>query len=192
MENENRRQNECVHYDKVWQRIAPQLNPYPAVRAAGSESPAPPPEPPEETGCCLSIGSGADPDRLCRFIEEELEDRRRYLAFARCAPHPNARRILRELAAEEEGHARRLKGVYYMITGQCYRPDIAMGRIEIPGWCELLRRCYHAETCGGYRYQQAAQETRDVCLSHILAQISADEYRHAAQLLRLLEGNLLA
>lgn len=192
MENENRRQNECVHYDKVWQRVAPQLNPYPAVRAAGDGTPAPPPELPEEAGCCLSVGSGADPGQLCRFIETELEVRRSYLAFARCAPNPNARRILREIAAEEEGHARRLMGVYYMITGQCYRPDISMGRMEIPAWCELLRRCYHAETCSGYRYQQAAQETRDVCLSHILAQISADEYRHAAQLLRLLEGNLLA
>lgn len=191
MENENRRQTECVHYDKVWQRVSPQLNPYPAVRAADMGDP-PAPRPPEEEGCCLSPGSGADPAQLCRFIEEELETRRRYLTFARCAPSPNARRILREIAAEEEGHARKLMGVYYMITGQRYRPDIAVGRIEIPAWCELLRRCYHAETCGGYRYQQAAQETRDVCLSHILAQLSADEYRHAAQLLRLLEGNLLA
>ena len=191
MENENRRQPECVHYDKVWQRVSPQLNPYPAVRAAGTGD-APAPQPPEETGCCLSPGSGADPDRLCRFIEENLEARRRYLTFARCAPNPNARRILREIAAEEENHARRLMGVCYMITGQRYRPDIPVGHIEVPAWCELLRRCYHAETCSGYRYQQAAQETRDICLSHILAQLSADEYRHAAQLLRLLEGNLLA
>ena len=193
MENENRRQTECVHYDKVWQRVSPQLNPYPQVRSAAQAIAATPtPEVQEEPDCCLSIGSGADPGLLCRFIEEELEDRRSYLAFARCAPHPNARRILREIAAEEEGHARRLMAVYYMITGQCYRPNISTGRVEIPAWCELLRRRYHAETCGGRHYQQAAQETQDVCLSHSLAQLSADEYRHAAQLLRLLEGNVLA
>ena len=34
MENENRRQTECVRYDKVWQRVSPQLNPYPQVRSA--------------------------------------------------------------------------------------------------------------------------------------------------------------
>ena len=150
------------------------------------------PPAPHREECCLASAAEQELENIRAFIEEELEDRRTYLTYARCAPNANARRILRELAAEEGGHARRLMGVYYIITGQCYKPAVNVGRTEQLPWCQALRDRYHAETCGGYHYQHWAQETDDVCLSHILAQFSADEYRHAATLLQLLEGNLLA
>ena len=175
-----------IKCDKVWQRVAPELNPYPQARAAVIVPPAQEPE------CCLASAAEKELSDLQAFIEEELEDRRTYLLYARCAPNANARRILRELAAEEGGHARRLMGVYYLITGQCYKPAVNMGRTEQLPWCQALRDRYHAETCGGYHYQHWAQETDDVCLGHILAQFSADEYRHAGILLQLLEGNMLA
>ena len=55
------------------------------------------------------------------YIEEELEDRRRYLALSRQAPSW-ARQTLRDMAEEENGHARRLMAARYLITGQPYRP----------------------------------------------------------------------
>ena len=175
-----------IKCDKVWQRVAPELNPYPQARAAVMSPAA------QEPACCLASAAEKELSDLQAFIEEELEDRRTYLLYARCAPNANARRILRELAAEEGGHARRLMGVYYIITGQCYKPAVNVGRTEQLPWCQALRDRYHAETCGGYHYQHWAQETDDVCLGHILAQFSADEYRDAGILLQLLEGNMLA
>ena len=197
MEKETMTQQDYVRYDRVWQRVAPELDPYPEVRSAMGKmavsQPQPKPQPLPDTperSCCLGPGATGELDSICRFIEEELEDRRTYLTYARCAPNAAARRILRDLAMEEGNHARRLMSVYYIITGECYKPSVAMGRVEVPPWCQLLRSRYHAETCGGYQYQRAAQETQDVCLSHILAQLSTDEYRHASQLLHLLEGSL--
>lgn len=103
-----------------------------------------------------------------------------------------ARRLLRQLAGEEGSHARRLMGVYYLVTGCCYQPRLQGGRVERLPWREVLRTRYHAETCGGLRYAQAAEVTEDVCLREIWEELSAAEYRHARQLLSLLEQMVLA
>ena len=50
----------------------------------------------------------------------------------------------------------------------------------------LLRERYHAEACGGYNYARAGEETLDLCLGKLFAAMSADEYRHADILMRLL------
>ena len=155
--------------DRIWQRVSPELDPYPEVRAScrepsrepGAENipertgaaavPAAPeiPAEPAESGCCLAgraMGS----------------------------------------------HARRLMGVYYLVTGCCYQPRLQGGRVESLPWREVLRTRYHAETCGGLRYAQAAEATEDVCLREIWEELSAAEYRHARQLLSLLEQMVLA
>ena len=44
----------------------------------------------------------------------------------------------------------------------------------------------------GLRYAQAAEATEDVCLREIWEELSAAEYRHARQLLSLLEQMVLA
>ena len=92
----------------------------------------------------------------------------------------------------EGSHARRLMGVYYLVTGCCYQPRLQGGRVESLPWREVLRTRYHAETCGGLRYAQAAEATEDVCLREIWEELSAAEYRHARQLLSLLEQMVLA
>ncbi|MFR3965008.1 MAG: ferritin-like domain-containing protein [Oscillospiraceae bacterium] len=201
--------------DRIWQRVSPELDPYPEVRAAcreirskaeteeaakrenaaavpaAPEIPAVPMEP-AESGCCLA-GRAMGSIRLIQdFIEDELADRRAYLAYAACAPNVAARRLLRQLAGEEGSHARRLMGVYYLVTGCCYQPRLQGGRVERLPWREVLRTRYHAETCGGLRYAQAAEATEDVCLREIWEELSAAEYRHARQLLSLLEQMVLA
>ena len=110
--------------DRIWQRVSPELDPYPEVRAAcrepsrepGAENipertgaaavPAAPeiPAEPAESGCCLA-GRAMGSIRLIQdFIEDELADRRAYLAYAACAPNVAARRLLRQLCLR---HARR-------------------------------------------------------------------------------------
>ena len=183
---EKEMQTDYQQWDRVWQRVAPQLDPYPEVRQAMAVQPT------KREGCDPCRSSMEQVEVIRGFIEEELEDQRTYLSYARCAPNAEARRVLRQLAMEEQTHAHRWMSLYYIITGECYRPAICTAKEELLPWCQALRRRYHAESHGAHQYHLAAQETTDVCLKQILIRFSEDEARHAATLLRLLEGNLLA
>lgn len=189
-------------YDRIWERVAPTLNPYPAVRtqntgAAVSPAPASQSTQSEETlpgaqmdPCCMGTAAAESIDVLKGFIEGELSDRQTYMALARQAPNSMAARTLREIAADEAAHAKRLMAVYYLITGECFRPSLSRGQISMGNWCATLRQRYHEEACGGFNYIRAAEGTTDPCLSKLLTQLSEDEYRHADRLLNLLERAL--
>lgn len=199
-------------HDHIWKRVAPELEPYPDLRTppvpapAGLPAPqAPEPQPPAPAAapqvpetqlpgasadpCCMGSAAGEMLNVLTGFIEEELEDRRCFQAVARQAPSW-ARQRLRDLAADAGAHARRLMAVYYLITGSCYRPAVSCGHVCFGNWCATLREQYHAEACNGLNYARAADGTTDPCLSRLLQELSADEYRHADQLMELLERSL--
>lgn len=162
----------------IWQRVNPTLQPYPAEADAVNV-------------CCMGVNAREDVEVIRGFIEEELADRRSYLACANLAPTPGARQAMRRLAAEEGGHARKLMGVYYLVTGQVYRPAVSSGCERCPGsWRELLRLRYHQESCGGLNYRRAGDEATDECLGEVFLALSRDEYRHARQLLALLEKQI--
>lgn len=185
-------------YERVWQRVAPGLEPYPDTRLSEvgvpammpvqnlqeAQLPGAQPDP-----CCMGSAAAEMVDVLTGFIEEELGDHRYYLVMARQAP-AWARQRLREIGEEECHHARRLMAVYYLITGECYRPHISQERIYIGHWCAALRERYHEEACGGMNYARAAEGTTDICLSGLLNELSADEYRHAEELMTILERSL--
>ena len=84
----------------VWQRVNPALQPYPADAAQDAVN-----------VCCMGVNAQQDADVIRGFIEEELSDRRGYLTHAAMAPSPMARQLMRRLAAEEGGHARR-RGIW--------------------------------------------------------------------------------
>lgn len=208
-------------YDRVWQRVAPNLEPYPGMRQSpdsknSSAEAAPAAAPANSTTmmapvsqqtsaaqtaqegqlpgaaqnpCCMGSAAAEMLEVLTGFVEGELADQRYYQALARQAP-PWARQQLRDIAADESGHARRLLAVYFLITGECYRPTIHCDRICLPGWCAALRERYHEEACGGMNYARAAEGTTDPCLARLLDELSADEYRHANTMLRMLERSL--
>lgn len=164
----------------IWQRVAPALQPYPPDAAQDSVN-----------VCCMGENAQSDVDVIRGFVEEELADRRGYLANAASAPSPGARQLMRRLAAEEGGHARRLMGVYYLITGQVYRPPVLQQQEQCASsWRETLRLRYHEESCGGLNYRRASEETTDPCLSEIFLELSREEYRHARQILSLLEKQM--
>lgn len=123
------------------------------------------------------------------FIEVELADRRTYQAFARRGtgfrPGDDAGFGKRVGAA-----ARRLMTAYYLITGNCYRPAVASGRISIDSWCPALRERYHVEACNGMNYLRAGEETTDPCLGRLLKELGEESYRQADQLMALLERAL--
>lgn len=198
-------------YDRVWQRVAPDLEPYPGMNGGARSAPSQPAAAAGASGtaqqaglpaavsrqeaqlpgaaqdpCCMGSAAAEMLEVLTGFIEEELEDRRYFLALSRQAPSW-ARQRLRDMAAEEGAHARRLMAAHYLITGQCYRPAIAGGAVSIGRFCPALRERYHMEACNGLNYARSADGTTDPCLVKLLNELSADEYRHAEQLMAMLE-----
>lgn len=193
-------------HDRLWQRVNPALEPYPETAAETLPARGGQITQPANSGSLTAAQesqlSGAEPNPCCMgseaaellevlegYIEEELEDQRRYLALARQAP-VWARQTLREIAEDEGAHARRLLSARYLITGQCYRPNMVQGQLCMGDWCGALRQCYHEEACGGFNYARTADSTSDVCLARLLNELSGDEYRHAERVMSLLERSL--
>ena len=185
-------------YDHLWQRVAPGLEPYPAPGQDASARGNPQTPAFDETEAAVPAAAqtnstsaltpaqqdsqlpGAAPDPCCMgsaaaemlsvlegFIEEELGDQRHLQAMVRQSPSW-ARQRLRDMAAEEGERARRLMAIYYLITGECYRPSISSERITVGRWCAALRERYHAAACNGLNYARAAEGTTDPCLACLL------------------------
>ena len=180
-------------YDRIWQRVSPTLEPYPAApedttTALTTRQEAQLPGA-DINPCCLGSAAMEMLEVLTGYIEEELADQRYYTALLRRAP-AWAQPVVQRLAEEEGRHAKRLMAVYYLITGKCYCPAIPCGCIRIEHWCPALRQRYHAEAGGALNYARSADETTDICLKRIFTDLSQEEYRHADTISRLLERSL--
>ena len=184
-------------YDRIWQRVDPNLNPYPGVRDGVHEVPVVNTMVPraetlpgaQSDPCCMGSQAATMLDVLEGFIEVELEDRWYYLGLTRCAPTV-CRTMLRDFATTKAAHAKRLMAVYYLITGTCYESKLLCGQVKPGPWCEVLRQRYHVEACGGFNYARAADGTTDPCLGKLLDELSADTYRIAERILCTLEKTM--
>ena len=208
MENElSAAQNAAYDYrrcERVWQRVDPTLDPYPDVRAAAAMAADTPGDGlsaaernaeltlpgAQADPCCMGTAALESLEVLQGFIREELADRRTYLFLARRAPTAEARQVFRAIASDEGRHARRLLAAVYLITGERYCPAICYPPLRCDGYCAALRERYHAEACNGLNYARAAEGTTDPCLAELLNELSADEYRHATELMEMLERAL--
>lgn len=208
MENElSAAQNAAYDYrrcERVWQRVDPTLDPYPDVRAAAAMAADTPGDGlsaaernaeltlpgAQADPCCMGTAALESLEVLQGFIREELADRRTYLFLARRAPTAEARQVFRAIASDEGRHARRLLAAVYLITGERYCPAICYPPLRCDGYCAALRERYHEEACGGLNYARAAEGTTDPCLDRLLNELSADEYRHADTMMRMLERSL--
>lgn len=190
-------------YDRIWQRVAPTLEPYPGGRNGQEEASASagteltPAQLRQESmlpgaevnPCCMGSAAMDMLAVLTGFAEEELAERRLGLALSRQAP-VWARQRLQEMAAEQGMSAHRLMAVHYLVTGECYRPNVSCQRLYVGRWCPALRDRYHARACSGLNYQRAAEGTTDPCLRKLLETLSETAYRQAETLLCLLERSL--
>lgn len=206
-------------YDRIWQRVAPDLEPYPGMmarqEAAVSTAPLPvaapttpvptiPPVPespavpvpagPELPGaernpCCMGTEAAEMLGVITGYIEVALSDRRYLLALVRQAPSW-ARQTLRDMAADLQSQARRLMTAYYLITGQRYRPSLSTERIYVGRWCPALRERYHAAACSGFNYARSAEDSLDPCLAKLFRELSEESYAHAETLMGLLQRSL--
>lgn len=181
--------------DRIWQRVSPDLTPYPELR--DSPVPAPQPSTPvrennnntdllpgaEANPCCMGSLAQPSADVVAGFIDEELAVRRACLSLSQRLYQENIRQLLRHIAKERSAAARQLKSAYYLITGTCHIPSITM---EQPHWhClqEALRACYHQESCSGLNYARAADEAEDICLQKLFQQLSRQAFCRAEEIL---------
>ena len=189
-------------YDRIWQRVAPTLEPYPAAEDAAPQPPSSqqeltPAQVRQESQlpgatpnpCCMGSAASEMLAVLTGFLEEALADRRHYLALTRQAP-VWARQRLRDIADGKLEHARHLLAIHYLVTGECYQPAVNCERIYVGRWCPALRERYHAEGCNGLNYARAADGTTDPCLARVLNGMSADAYRWARELMVMLERGI--
>ena len=191
-------------YDRIWQRVSPDLNPYPHVRGEESEiTPPQPYQPPcapaprqvEETAtqpetalstCCMGSDARQSLEILKGFLQEELAESRCAMAMSRQVCHRNAARLLRQIATEKREAARRLQAACYLIDGTCHAPEVSVERTRFGSLAEALRHCYHQDACNGYHYQETAEEATDPCLAALLSELSKQSYHRADAVMRLL------
>ena len=180
--------------DRIWQRVAPALNPYPEARVANAAETAEAAERrtelslpgAEENPCCMGTEALESVDVLEGFVREEVSSRRVYMMLLRCIPTMEGKRLFRTLVAEESRHIKKLLAALYLITGERYRPTICHEQVHYAGYCAAIRERYHEKACNGFNYHRAAQEALDPCLKQLLFELSEDEFRHANLLLDLL------
>lgn len=203
-------------YDNVWQRVSPGCDPYGDADALPGE-PRTNPQPAtnndamrtQMTGmstvtarneatlpgaqinpCCMGSAAAESLNVLEGFIEEELAQRRCYLALAQRLCNHSAARLLRALAQEKREAAQELKTAYFLITGNCYENVVSIDHMRWNSLADALRSCYHQEACNGFNYQRAADETVDTCLQKLLGRLSAQSFARADALMELL-GQIL-
>ena len=170
MEHELKAAADYARCSQIWQRVAPDLDPYP------SDSPAPLPAAPSPPTC-----PAMQLELLRRFIAGELESRCAFLRCARCAPSAAARRAMQLFAREEGAHARRLQSVHYLLTGSCFPPPAVQVTAPLP---------WYAARCAALAYRRAAEETEDETLAAVFRALADDEARRADRILQLLEQSL--
>ena len=168
--------------DRVWQRVAPELDPYPEIRAAAAAEPA---------GETCPVRRGMLPmEQLRKAIEGELTAHRAYMVHARCAGG-SVGRTLMQMASEDGRHACRLKSLYYLLTGECWEPERGCGCAgETMSLCRFLRQRYQMEMTAADRYEDWADAMEDPCMADLLRQLAEDDRCHAATVMRLLENRL--
>lgn len=200
-------------YDRIWQRVSPDLNPYPHIRDGGEEEITPPeegvqlPVPHQEeqslapiseqqeesagaapvmTQCCMGTAARGSMDTLKGFLEEELAESRCCMSLSRQVCSRNAAQLLRRMAMEKREAARRLQAACYLINGRCCPVEAPLEHTRFGSLPEALRHCYHQDACNGYAYQQAAESTSDPCLAALLDELSRQSYRRADTVMRML------
>ena len=178
--------------DRLWQRVSPELNPYPEVRAARQGAgdarlslPGATKDP-----CCMGDAAQSEIEVLRGFLRDELADAQTYRYLAAHAPSREGCRLMRSLAGEAAARVKTLQSAYYLITGGIYDVTVVLPPQSRLRWCDRLRERYHAAACAGFNYARASEETTDVCLKKLLARLSEDAYHAAEQLRRALERAL--
>lgn len=183
-------------YDRIWQRVSPDLTPYPELRTDAETAASPPAESSDDgvsalpgaalNPCCMGTQAQESIGVLAGFIDEELAESHWFRFLSQRSRQPRARTLLQRHAAEKLSAAKQLRAAYYLITGTCHISAISAENMQWQGLCQALRLCYHQEACNGLNYRRAGEETIDPCLQKLFDQLSKQAYCRADELLTLL------
>ena len=180
-------------YDRIWQRVSPGMEAYPAT--AGGKSVTEPTvrevlPPAAEGNCCLGPGDRNMVQVITGYMEEEWQARREYCQLKNRFGGEWSRFMQRRMACSEERY-HRLQAAYYLITGECYRPTVVcVANAPCPDGCQQLRMLYHSASCHAINYQRSADSTPDPCLEKLFTQLSQSAFSCAEQILCQLEKRL--
>lgn len=182
---EQREEMDLRRCDAVWQRVSPDLNPYPEVRAAAQR---------RETTCAAAEAEwkaedSLTPEALAAAVEEELAARRAYMAHARCAGGGTGRALM-QLASDSARHACRLRSLYFLLTGEYYQPYSVCGQAEILSLCQFLRLRYQMAVAAAEQFDDWADGMEDGCMASTMRGLADDKRCQAATLMGLLECHL--
>ncbi|MBQ3533042.1 MAG: hypothetical protein IJA51_04960 [Oscillospiraceae bacterium] len=161
----------------VWQRVAPELDPYPQREEERAEQVC---TPAEDTATAVA-----------RLWREKKERQRQYLQCSRYAPGDKARRTLALLAEEEAAAVRRLGAVYFVLCGSRAAEETGETTPGKP-WHQRMRQLYHRAEAAGREMKQLAGQLEQPALAQSMNRLAEEECRRARILLQLLEGYPLA
>lgn len=116
---------------------------------------------------------------LLEMISDEMTDSATYLRLARCGI---GARVFRALAQEEDCHARRLKALYFLLTGQEACAEVG-AVLHYSCVADALRDCFAEEQRSAKRYLAAAGRLPEHC--GLFRELAAQEQEHARRLHRL-------
>lgn len=182
-------------YDRIWQRVLPELNTFPDSRNEEGDLPGTPipgdddlMELPgaQQNPCCLGTAAQQSIGVIIGFIEIEMANCRFYRCFYPKAPNQAAARSIRQMMLDEMDHVRRLRAIYYLITGECFHSTRQIPMPEIGPYCDTLRAAYHEATCGSFNYFRAAAGAPDPCLRALFERLGNSRARHAETFVNLL------
>ena len=164
---------DSAKFAEVWRRVMPEDGRPPGSRekghGAGPQRPVP------------SDGEAA----LETMIRQEAAGAAFYRMLAGRCRRSRFARSFAAMAAEEEGHLRRLQACYFILTGDTAAP--APGQPFAGPVLSALRTRYLGELAEAQAYQTAGRQTGDEKLAYLFDQLSADENRHAGILKEIIE-----
>lgn len=203
-----------ARYDRIWQRVAPAMNPYPEARAVGIEQRGSTQERsgsmdvsggstllPQQNGtvtqelmlpgaaanpCCLGTGAQDMTAVVEGFAQEEAADGTSFFQLSRMAPSRAQCAALREMGQSAARRARELLAVFYLITGELKQNSGAAVVLPRLTYRELLRQRYHDTACNALNYARAKDGTVDPCLQRIFMRFAEESYAEAERILKLL------
>jgi len=177
-------------YDRIWQRVSPELTPYPQVRerdgestqsAAGKGGEILPGE--QRDPCCMGSGAKDDLAVLEGFLTQELAARRCYLSLAGSVCRRDVQQLLRRMGEEKLSAARELRAAIFLIAGTPAQPKVAVEPMRWRSLADALRSCYHQEACDGFNYLRAVDGTADPCLQKLLRRLGEAAWRRADEVM---------
>ena len=117
-------------------------------------------------------------NQLGEFIQDEFHDNRYYTELAEKAPNAESKRILLQIADDENTHAKNFMREYYRLTGKSYQVK-PIELEDIPSFREALLVRIKAEINGYKTYQKQSLIAPNRILGDLFAEAAAGETEHA-------------